>query len=416
MSRMNGCDEGAVMSQDLIPITQLGLPIPNQLSDFAWQQGQLYRSSESQWNIYLNQIAGQLLWQELQTDFADVTWWDNPPPHQSTLLWQFVQGTVLELNQKRLVLLPDRTIDRSELVIPQEWVDIPTWAGDYFLAVQIDPDEQFLHCWGYATHQQIKAKAQYLPDDRTYRLDAHDLIADIGALWVVQQLNPTEVTQAVIAPLPVVTPAAAANWLHYLGNVPTPRLAMPFEPWGALLVDPAWLQRLAAMRPTVAAVKSAITPAQTMPFATQLNDWLQNILTPGWQAIEDWLGNDTELGLALRQSPPLAAAPMSMVRRCKVLRLPEQVLLLLTVEIDPDGLMGIQVQLRVADRDQTIPANLSLELVGRDGKIVQAVQARQQDNAIQLPRFRSPTGTPFSIQVQLNRRSPELTFSESFVA
>ncbi len=52
--------------------------------------------------------------------------------------WQFVNGSVLELNGKRIVLLPSKAIDRSELVIPQEWVDIPAWAGDYFMAVQID--------------------------------------------------------------------------------------------------------------------------------------------------------------------------------------------------------------------------------------------------------------------------------------
>jgi hypothetical protein len=418
------------MSQDLIAITQLGLPIPDELNDLAWQQSRTVRGSPTadraavaaQWNLYLNQIAGQVLLDDLQVDFPNVTWWDQPATQPATQLatqsaplpslWQLLRGTVLELHQKRLVVLPDQTIDQAELVIPQEWVDIPAWAGDYFLAVRIDPDEQLLHCWGYVTHQRLKAKATYDLDDRSYRLDAHDLISDISALWVVQQLHPTEVTQAAIAPLPSVTAVEAEHWLQHLVNVRMPRLEIPFEPWGALVVDPVWRQRLVALRQGELAVATATEPT-TQP-TTQLGDWLQNVFTTGWQAVEDWLGNDAELAFALRQTT-LAAAP-PIVRRVKALRLPESVLLLLlTMEQDPDGLMGIQVQLRVADRTQTIPAELNLELIARGGTIVQAVQARQQDNAIQLPRFRSPVGTQFSIRVRPDDQSPEFTFSELFV-
>jgi Protein of unknown function (DUF1822) len=402
-----------MMSQDLIPLTQLGLPIPDALNDRAWHQSRAMRSVEAQWNIYLNQIAGQMLLSELQADFAAVTWWDNPPSNPVTVpsLWQFIRGTVLQLNQKRLVLLPTQTIDQGELVIPQEWVDIPAWAGDYFLAVQVDADAQWLHCWGYVTHQRLKAKAQYDPDDRTYRLDACDIIPDVTALWVVQRLNPTEVTQAAIAPLPAINTAAAANWQQRLVNARVPRLEIPFEQWGALVVDPAWRQGLADLQQGEMVVAAMSTT--TTPITTQLGEWMQNVFTTGWQTVEEWLGNDLELALALRQTT-LSAVPT--VRRVKALRLPTQLLLLLlTITPDDDGVMAIQVQLRVSDRHQTIPADLNLELVAHSGTIVQAVQARDQDNAIQLRRFRSPVGTQFSIQVRLNGPSSEFTFSELFV-
>ena len=35
------------------------------------------------------------------------------------------------------MLIPSEAIDDSELEVPQEWVDIPSWAADYYLAVQI---------------------------------------------------------------------------------------------------------------------------------------------------------------------------------------------------------------------------------------------------------------------------------------
>ncbi len=177
------------MTLELIPITQLALPIPAPMSDRAWQQAQANRTIEARWNSYLNQIASQTIAADLAVDFPQI----RRSPDSDT--WQFVNGSVLELNGKRIVLLPSKTIDRSELVIPQEWVDIPTWASDYFLAVQIDPDAEMLHCWGYTTHQMMKSRARYDARDRTYHLDAHHLIADVSCLWVVQQLNPREVTQ-----------------------------------------------------------------------------------------------------------------------------------------------------------------------------------------------------------------------------
>jgi Protein of unknown function (DUF1822) len=392
------------MSQDLIPITQLILPIPETINQFAWQQSRAYRSIDAQWHVYLNQIAAQVLLSDLQTDFPTATL----APDQSRL-WPLVNGTVLQLNQKRLVLIPDKAIDQSELVIPQEWVDSPDCAGDYFLAVRIDPDEELLHCWGYVTHQRLKAKAQYAPDDRTYRLDAHHVIPDMSALWVVQQLNPTEVTQAAIAPLAAVSPAQAENLLQRLVNARIPRLEIPFALWGALITDRAWRDRLVALRQGETSLATEIAAA-----TTQLSGWMQNAFTTGWQAVEDFFGSDAELAFALRQTAAAPAVPT--VRRVKALRLPEQLLLLLlTVEPDADGRMGIQVQLRASDRIQLIPADLSLELVSSHGDVVQSVQAREQDNAIQLPRFRSAIGTQFSIQVRWAGMPPEFTFSEAFV-
>jgi Protein of unknown function (DUF1822) len=230
------------MTLELIPITQLAIPISPSLSDLAWQQAQAYRSIEARWNSYLNQVASQSIAADLAEDFPQI----RISPDVNT--WQFINGSILELNAKRIILVPSKAIDHSELVIPQEWVDIPAWVGDYFLAVQIDPDDQILHCWGYATHQMIKSQATYDPSTRTYNLDAHDLIADVSGLWVIQQLNPSEVTQTAITPLSAVTTTQAENLLQRLVAVPNPRLEIPFELWGALVSDHNWRQRLVALR------------------------------------------------------------------------------------------------------------------------------------------------------------------------
>ncbi|WP_295620869.1 DUF1822 family protein [Chamaesiphon sp. GL140_3_metabinner_50] len=379
----------------LIPITQLALPIPAPISDAAWQRSQVYSTSDARWNFYLNQLATELLAEYLQADFPQIQIW------QETNIWQFVSGSVLQLNHKRIVLLPSRAIDNSELVIAQEWLDLPAWAGDYFIAVQIDPDTETLHCWGYLTHQMMKSKARYDPLDRTYQLDAHHLIADVSGLWAIQSLNPTEVTQTAIAPLASVNPVQAANLLHRLATVPNPRLEIPFALWGALVSDRQWRQQLARLRQGETAPVTDLNPV-----ANQLGGWLQNVFAPGWQAVEDFLGTDAEF--ALRQT---ATAPL-LVRRVKAFELDNKVLLLLiSIETEADNRLAIQVQLRPTDRVSTLPPELTLSLLSLDDEVVRSVVTRDRDNAIGLPRFRSNSGTGFKIQV----RSGNTTICESFL-
>jgi hypothetical protein len=384
------------MTLELIPITQLALPISPSLSDLAWQQAQAYQSIEARWNSYLNQIASQSIAADLAEDFPQI----RISPDVNT--WQFINGSVLELNSKRVILVPSKAIDHSELVIPQEWVDIPTWAGDYFLAVQIDPDDQTLHCWGYTTHQMIKSQATYDPSTRAYNLDAHDLIADVSGLWVIQQLNPSEVTQTAIAPLSTVATTQAENLLQRLVAAPNPRLEIPFELWGALVSDHNWRQRLVALRQGETSQQTDLTTA------TRLSGWLQNVFSTGWQAVEDFLEEDGEVALAFRQT----ATPRPAMRRVKALQLLDQVLLLLvSVEPEADNRWGIQVQLRSDNSTTTLPADITLALLASDDEVLRSVVTRDQDNAIQLPRFRLNSGTEFKIQVQLGTT----TLIESFL-
>jgi Protein of unknown function (DUF1822) len=383
------------MTLELIPITQLVLPIPAPMSELAWQQAQAYRSIEARWNFYLNQIASQSIAVDLAADFSQI----RSSPDIDT--WQFVNGSVLELNGKRIVLLPSTAIDCSELIIPQEWVDIPAWAGDYFMAVQINPDAEMLHCWGYTTHQMMKSTARYDAHDRTYTLDAHHLIADVSGLWVVQQLNPNEVTQTAIAPLSAVATTQAENLLQRLAIVPNPRLEISFELWGALVSDRHWRQRLVALRQGETALETDLT--------TRLGGWLEHVFNTGWQAVEDFFGADGELALAFRQT----ATPTSTIRRVKALQLAEAgtLLLLVTVEPEAEERLGIGIQLRSIDNTETLPANLTLTLLASDDEVMRSVVTRDRDNAIQLPRFRLNSGTEFKIQVQLGTT----TLTESFL-
>ncbi|MEH2416308.1 DUF1822 family protein [Nostoc sp.] len=164
--------------------------------------------------------------------------------------WEVVNGTAITFDRDRLVLIPTLAIDDDELRVPQEWVDIPEWAADYYVAVQVNADDGWMKIFGYTTHQILKTKGVYDPGDRTYSLESEDLIPDINVLWVTRQLNQPEALRAEIAPLNSIAKTQAENLLERLGDrdLKFPRLVVPFSLWGALLAHSGWRKKLYELR------------------------------------------------------------------------------------------------------------------------------------------------------------------------
>lgn len=221
------------------------LEISETTQDTAWQQSQNQATASTRLQAYLNRLCllSILPWLE---ETLKIT--AKPAPNLTTLpsFWEVVNGTAITINKTRLVLIPSQAIDTNEIRVPQEWVDIPSWAADYYLAVQINTEDGWLRIWGYTTHLQLKNQGSYKARDRTYSLDEKDLIHDINVLWVARELCPESVTKTEIEPLPILTLTQANNLLERLGNpaLAFPRRAIPFSLWGVLLEHGGWRQRL----------------------------------------------------------------------------------------------------------------------------------------------------------------------------
>jgi Protein of unknown function (DUF1822) len=361
--------------------TQPLLSIPASIQTAAWQN----RSSlaPAWWNTYLNQVCLQTLLPWLQSEFDSSA--RVGLSHQETA-WQLVNGTAINLGSQRLILIPSRTIDTSEFQVPQEWVDLPSWAGDFYLAIQVNPDDASLLVWGYATHDQLKTQGTYDDRDRTYTLDTHQLIRDFDTLKFCPQ------ERAKIAPLPNLAPTQATQLVQRLTrpDLLQPRLEIPFQLWGALLE-----QHLGRFNKTAIA---------------HLSQWVQNAVDESWQTLESLLNQDSAIAYQFRTAAELEAP--TITQRIKVLDLAEQtVWLFVGIESDSDDRLSIRVQLRSSESGATLPAGLKLELLSNSGDVVQAITARDRDNGIQLKRFRCPLGTEFSLQIS----SGFITLTEDFV-
>ncbi|MFN6566031.1 DUF1822 family protein [Dendronalium sp. ChiSLP03b] len=379
------------MSFSCVPPTQLWLEVSPEIQDQSWQGSQSCVSLRGRWNAYLNQVCLSTFLPWLQAEYAPEA---SVRTDVSALLnsWEVVNGTAIHIDTKRLILIPDKTLETREFYVPQEWVDIPNWVGDYYLAVQVNPDGEWMRIWGYTTHEQLKNQGSYDSQERTYCLDANQMVEDLNVLWVVRQLYPDEPTQAALAPLPALSDTQVESLLQRLANptITNPRLELPFELWGALLQREEWQQRRSPTTLTV-----------------NLRQWFQNIVADSWQTIETLFGAQPDFAFSFRE----VSESVEQIRRVKVINLGTQtVVLMLTLTAEADGRVGIRTQLYPSDRDRHLPANIRLSLISASGQTVQLVEAREADNSIQLKRFKCPLNTKFSLQVELD----DLSFTEDF--
>lgn len=211
-------------------------------------QDSVYTHPISRYQGYINELCLSAVLTWLQEDFTpQAKVWPSTTALPS--FWELVNGTAVNLDGTRFILVPSEIIDLDELRVPQEWVDLPNWAGDYYLAVQVEPEEGYVRVWGYCTHAQIKNKGNYDPGDRTYALDAAE-ITDITVLAVARELCATEPTRSPILEIPILPSTQAQNLITRLANpeILTPRLAIPFELWGGLMVNGGWRQSLYQQR------------------------------------------------------------------------------------------------------------------------------------------------------------------------
>ncbi len=148
----------------------------------------MYSNPTSRCQAHLNDLC----WQTFIPWFEEDSDRSNLIQTETSLLdlWQFVNGSVINLGQTKIALIPSETTDIEEFDIPQEWVDIPQWQADYYIAIQVNldlSDEAWMRVRGYVSYQQLKDRGVYEPSDRSYYISQEYLESDITEILLSPQ-------------------------------------------------------------------------------------------------------------------------------------------------------------------------------------------------------------------------------------
>jgi hypothetical protein len=251
-----------------------------------------------------------------------------------------------------MVMIPSLAADREELRVPQEWVDIPDWMADYYLAVEVNPDENWLEITGYASHHRLKTGAVFDADDRTYSLSIDDLIQDLNILWLTQEFCPNESLRAEVAPLPHLPLVQARQLIERLGNSDLifPRLAIPFHLWGALLAHGGWRQQLYERR-------------QGLAEQWSIPQWIQTGVS---NIAQQWGWREAEFSTGTTRG--MRSVPASGLLRELSLAGHSYMLQILPIASDrtTENVQVWRFELRPVAPQQTIPPGVKLRLLSED--------------------------------------------------
>ncbi len=352
----------------------------------------------AQYTAHLNHICLQ----QTQTWLTEIGITSSPTftPAQMATIWEVVTGCALTINNRRIILIPSDQLDREELRVPQEWVDIPDWLGDYYLAIQIDPDTNTMNIWGYCSHRTLRETGNYNAIDRTYSLTSDFLITDLDILWIAQILALQEI--ALVPPIPHLALDQSQTIIAQLSHPSpySPRLKIDFPTWAGIISNHHLRQQLCDRRLQAAQIQSSTTPP------LQLNQWLQQefstALSQGW----DIVNNIFPRGLSIVRSGENISA-QEVIARAKLInlqyQLPENNVVML-VSLHPQNSTDVTVTIQVQPTPENshLPPQLKLSYLTDSGEELQAVISRSQDLQIQLPTFTCDAGTAFNIQIQLN--------------
>lgn len=355
----------------------------------AWSHSEPLLSPKGRWQTYLGTLSQQALQALLEEGLTEAVSAALPKitPYENSTFSEFVPGAALDLGNLRLVMVPTEALEVDSLEIPQEWIDLPSWHGDYYVAVQFSPQEEQLRILGYATHQQIKTAADFDAFDRTYSLDRSALIPWDLFESTYDRYSPAQ-TRSLLAPLEPLAVENAAAIIKRLAD-PTlvlPRLEVPFGQWGAILESQPLRRQLYQTR------------RGDVPALTRLSDWLQEQIDSAWHSLETLLPQQP-LALA-RSAPAIRDSPEAdeMLCRAKQLSLGIQEDLALVVGVAAVEGDEVRILLKLeSTREVALPHEVRLRLLSAEGdEIGQATAVTTERLQIQ---FRASAGERFAVEV-----------------
>ena len=385
-----------------LTLAQLSLACPDQLwlefsesqQKTAWPVTQDYSYEAAHHRAFLNRLTLAVLLPEFSA--ASET---SIQLASSENLWEFVTGFAVNLGKSRLVIIPSETIDTDEFSVPQEWVDIPALAADYYLAVQVNLENGWLRVWGFTTHRKLKTEGRYDGGDRTYSLDVEDLFENLNTLWVSQQLCPAEKTD--IQLLPTLSHNQIERFIGDLGkpSLYSPRLKIPFAQWGALLAVEDLREQLYNRRIGKESVGKIIVKL------------IQSIYSKVWLSLDELVevhgvnllaargGSRTEENEGDR---PAQARGRMIDLGIQLVRHP--VALIIYSQPESNNKWNILLQLKPGGGQTYLPPDVQMIVLDDADEVFLEARSRSADNWIQL-EFTGEPGERFSVKVALGDAS-----------
>ena len=373
---------------------QLLISLSSEDIERAKPREQDYSNDWARHNALINRLTVNAIKPWLEDDTGEkVKIWEENTLHT---FWEIVNGTALEINRKRIILIPSDNLDTEEYIVPTEWIKIPNWIGDYYLAIQVNLEDMWLRVWGCTTHKHICQIGEYDARWQNYCLAGEELVSDINVMLEARKFNAEN--KLAVDPLPVLDSAEINKMMSDLAQPSSfsPRHKIDFDKWGEFISEKnreqLYFQRC-----------SQSYKIPTSARITNLQNWLKGRVEGTWQQISQVIYPtlQPEFGLLLDENSILG----------------KSVALADFIQLD-NSILGIYAQITSKEKDNSrlvlavcpsihsdfrqLPKDLRIALIDKNNdQVIQVINVIDRNSKkISIPNIES--GNTLAIQLLLN--------------
>ncbi|MBF2055747.1 MAG: DUF1822 family protein [Cyanobacterium sp. T60_A2020_053] len=208
-----------------------------EFSDEDWEEAKMLVENNHEQSI-INLLISKCFLQWLNTTYEEAEEATLDQSVEKYLpIWSLFTGVAIQINNLRLILIPQDYQNLEWFNIPQEWVDIPQFAGNYYLPVEVNLDDQWLKIAGFISHQDIKNYGSFNTYLRGYFLNKNKIEAELNLLFILEEYNGSQsLSCPTLFPLLPEKEQKIITQLKLLPNYLL-RYQLPFEEWGAFIAQ-----------------------------------------------------------------------------------------------------------------------------------------------------------------------------------
>ncbi|HEY9612167.1 DUF1822 family protein [Allocoleopsis sp.] len=326
------------------------------------------KSEAQQWQTYLNALALVSFEEWLSTRIP------NKTVNRDTKLIE--AGGYLKVGEFKLYLIATEHLLDEVVNLPQAAIEQLELIAHFYVVLEVLEEQEQVLVRGVGRYDQVlnyfRQSNLQVFQDSYYQLPLSLFDTEPNDLVVYCRL---------LEPTAILLPFASTNSQVASEGITSSALVQATDTYEFSLVLPEYLTET----------------------RTKLSQWLQGVFDEAWLGLDALISPEADLAVSTRNAEEATT-------RGKLINLEMQlgsqtVALLVAIAEEAQEKLGILIQLHPTGGKRYLPSSLKLTLLSKAGKILHEVQARDEDNYIQLIPFKGKPGKRFSIEVSLRNIS-----------
>jgi hypothetical protein len=252
------------------PIDEIKIQLTDEMKTETWRETNKLSNEVACFRGYFNLLVRKTFFSWLNL-MLEKNFFEQVKLEDNLSIWEFINGNAIDIDSSRIVLIPIETQDKTEFSIPEEWLKIPQWVGNYYVVIEVNLEENYLNFAGYTSYEDLQTYGKLDFFNHCLDFPYECLENDLSLMTLEYEYGWDTVPK--ILPLPILSSQIKENLCKEIHDNLSPRLLVNFNQWLSLISDNKSRYQLFSNR-------------QSLNLSEWLNGQFSATLTKGWQTLE----------------------------------------------------------------------------------------------------------------------------------